>query len=125
MELTKENYLKLKESGKYTRPQMAGVFGIPDWKLKKWISSNNLGAKRPTIRNKRAFSKHSNSSDYWAGFLAADGCVDTKGRVRLYLQLSDADHLEKFADFVGSNHVINRNKERNRCSLEFTCRGNG
>lgn len=35
-ELTIENYLELKNSKLYTRP---GLFGIPEWKLKKWITA--------------------------------------------------------------------------------------
>lgn len=120
-ELTKENYLELKNSKLYTRPQMAGIFGIPDWKLKKWIAANNLGTKPPTLSKPRAFMEINKESSYWAGFLAADGCVDEKGRVRIYLQLSDSVHLEKFAKFVGSSHKINLDGSRNRCSLEFTC----
>lgn len=121
MELTKENYLKLKSSKKYTRPQMAGILGVPDWKLKRWIATNNLGNKRPILSNPRAFKENTKEAAYWAGFIAADGCVDEKGRVRFYLQLSDASHLEKFAKFVGSTHKLNKNTKRNRCSIEFTC----
>lgn len=123
MELNRENYLELVNSKKYTRPQMAGIFGIPDWKLKRWIASEGLGRKMPKVRNKRAFQdKSCPNANYWAGFIAADGCVDKKGRIRFYLQLSDREHLEKFARFVGSDHKINLNEERNRCSIEFVCR---
>lgn len=122
MELTKESYLKLKSTGNYTRPQMAGIFGIPDWKLKKWIAAENLGAIRPVVTNKRAFKEETKESAYWAGFLAADGCVDSKGRIRFYLQISDHKHLNMFADFVGSNHLVSLDEKRNRCSLEFTCK---
>lgn len=123
MELNKENYLKLKETGKYTRPQMAGIFNMPDWKLKKWIANNGMGAIKPVVKNKSVFkNRDCPKANYWAGFIAADGCVDTKGRLRFYLQLSDYQHLEKFASFVGSNHKINKDEKRNRCSIEFTCR---
>lgn len=120
-ELTVENYLELKNSKLYTRPQMAGLFGIPEWKLKRWISENNLGTKLPTIASPRAFKEFTPQSSYWAGFIAADGCVDEKGRLRFYLQLSDSTHLEKFAKFVESTHKINLDEKRNRCSIEFTC----
>ena len=122
MELTKENYLKLRDKKEHTRPQLASIFGIPDWKLKKWIASNNLGVKRPTLGKPRAFREETPEASYWAGFIAADGCVDDKGRVRFYLQLSDSTHLEKFARFVGSTHKLNLDSNRNRCSLEFTCK---
>lgn len=104
-----------------TRPQMAGEFGIPDWKLKKWIATNKLGAKIPKVLNPGAFKEITPENSYWAGFIAADGCVDSKGRIRFYLQLSDHQHLNKFADFVQSDHTISLDETRNRCSLEFTC----
>lgn len=100
---------------------MAGIFGIPDWKLKKWIATNSLGTKPPTVSKPSAFKEITPESSYWAGFIAADGCVDEKGRVRFYLQLSDHTHLQKFAEFVGSSHKINIDQKRNRCSLEFVC----
>ncbi len=121
MELNKENYLELRNTGKHTRPQMAGIFGISDSTLKRFISKNNLGKKLPIVKNKTVFREDTEQAAYWAGFLAADGCVDAKGRIRIYLQLSDVAHLEKFAEFVGSSHKINTNEERNRCSIEFTC----
>ena len=122
MELTKENYIKLRDAKTHTRPQMAKVFEVPDWKLKKWVANNDLGIKRPILGKPRAFQFETEYSSYWAGFIAADGCIDEKGRVRFYLQLSDSKHLEKFADFVGSTHKINLNVKRNRCSIEFTCK---
>jgi hypothetical protein len=122
MELTKENYIKLRDTKKYTRPQMAREFNIPDWKIKKWIAAEGLGITRPTLKNPRAFQHETRDSSYWAGFIAADGCVDEKGRVRFYLQLSDHNHLAKFAEFVGSTHKLNLDEKRNRCSIEFTSR---
>ena len=118
MEINLENYTKLKEQ-RLKRAEIAETFGIPEWKLKKLIANNGWGKKAPTLSNKRAFSEVTRESAYWIGFLAADGCVDEKGRVRVGLQRSDVSHLYKLAKFVGSTHKV---QERdNRCDLEFSC----
>lgn len=119
MEINLENYTRLKEQ-KLKRADIAKVFDMPEWQLKKLIAKNGWGKKLPTIINTRVFDVVNKESAYWIGFLAADGCVDDKGRVRVGLQRSDIGHLQKLAKFVGSSHTI---QERdNRCDLEFTCR---
>jgi hypothetical protein len=58
-------------------------------------------------------------SAYWAGFLAADGCVD-KNRIRLYLGIIDVGHLHKFKAFLKSRHKVAESTNYNRCSFEFS-----
>lgn len=113
-------YLELKQQG-LTRAVIAEQFGIPDWKLKKHIAINGWGTKKPTIENETAFDEYSEYSCYWAGFIAADGCVDSKNRVRIMLKYDDLDHLEKFKDYLKSTHTISVNTDKyNRCSFELT-----
>jgi hypothetical protein len=120
MEINYTNYIELKKTG-ISRAAMADIFEIPDWKLKKLIAANNWGIKRPTIGNESAFDDFSEESCYWAGFLAADGCVDFKNRVRIMLKYDDINHLEKFRNFLQSTHAISSNTEKyNRCSFELT-----
>lgn len=120
MELTHENYLELKKQ-KLTRAQIAEKFCIPDWKLKKHIQSQGWGRKVPKYQYNFIFDNLDESSAYWAGFLYADGCVDSKNRVRLMLQLSDIEHIRKFQQFCGAeDFTIVVSKDRNRASLEFT-----
>lgn len=120
MELTFENYTLLKNE-KLSRADIAARFGLPDWKLKKHIAANSWGKKSPVVSNTNAFDEYTPESCYWAGFLAADGNVDTKGRVRLMLKYDDISHLGKFREFMGSTHTIGSNTtEYNRCSFEFT-----
>lgn len=120
MEITFENYQELKEL-KLTRAQIAARFDIPEWKLKKHIATSGWGKSAPVVGNERFFETFSEESCYWAGFLAADGNVDYKGRVRLMLKYDDILHLEKFRKAIKSTHAISSNTEAyNRCSFEFT-----
>lgn len=113
-------YLELKRQG-LTRAKIAEEFGIPDWKLKKYVAQMGWGIKKPTIENESAFDEYDEYSCYWAGFLAADGCVDTKNRVRVMLKYDDIGHLEKLKTFLRSTHAISVNTDKyNRCSFEVT-----
>jgi hypothetical protein len=69
------------------------------------------------------FLKDSEESFYWAGFLAADGCIvsrkDYKSKIlELELGEKDLDHLLKFKDQIKSNHPIKekivKNKKKNK-----------
>lgn len=120
MELTQENYIVLKEQG-LKRCEIAKVFSIPEWKLKKHIAANRWGKVTPVIEFEDVFEGLDEYSCYWGGFLAADGNVDSKKRIRLMLQYDDIGHLEKFKELLGSTHMIASNTDQyNRCSFEFT-----
>lgn len=113
-------YLEFKQMG-MTRGQIATAFDIPDWKLKKLIAKNGWGKPPTTISNESLFDEYSEEACYWAGFLAADGNVDCKKRVRLMLKYDDIIHLEKFKACLGSTHSVSSNTDKyNRCSFEFT-----
>ncbi len=119
MEITFENYTELKLK-KLKRAEIAYALGIPEWKLKRIITANNWGAELPTL-NHNSFDVITKSSAYWAGFLAADGNVDSKNRVRLMLKYEDISHLVKFANFLGSTHKIQSNTTTyDRCALDIT-----
>jgi hypothetical protein len=67
--------------------------------------------------NSAAFdSPLSKEAAYWIGFLLADGCVIDRGsgntRIQLGLHIKDAEHVRKFARFIG----IDENRVR-----EFSC----
>ena len=66
-----------------------------------------------------AFSTYTPESAYWAGFIAADGCI-TGGYLKICLHYQDIDHLEKFKQFVKSTHKISSNTEKyNRAEIGF------
>jgi hypothetical protein len=120
MEINYTNYLEIKQTG-ISRAAMAEHFGIPEWKLKKLIAANSWGTKRPVIENENGFDEYTEESCYWAGFLAADGCVDNKNRIRVMLKYDDVNHLEKLKTFLQSTHTISINTDKyNRCSFEVT-----
>jgi hypothetical protein len=120
MELNYTNYLELKQLG-ITRAAIAEKFGIPDWKLKKHIALEKWGKTAPSIGAIDVFDDYSEQSCYWAGFIAADGNVDSKNRIRITLKYDDINHLEKFKEFLKSTHTVGSNTTKyNRCSFEFT-----
>lgn len=110
MEVTLDNYNKLKEQ-KLKRAEIAKEFGLSDGQIKKLISKNGWGKTKPEIANSHAFTDYSESSCYWAGFLAADGCV-TGGTVKVCLNYDDTAHIEKFRSFLGSTHSITSNTDK-------------
>lgn len=120
MELNLENYRILKDR-KLSRAEIASEFNMPEWRLKKHIANNKWGKVSPTIQFPEAFQELTEEACYWGGFLAADGNVDSKNRIRLMLKYDDIGHLQKFKEFLKSNHTISSNTTAyNRCSFEFT-----
>lgn len=66
---------------------------------------NKPNAKKYVIDD-TAFSKITEESAYWIGFLMADGSVRKTNQVQLLLAELDTNHIEKFRDFLKSNHPI-------------------
>ena len=55
---------------------------------------------------------------YWAGFIAADGHITSKYRLKITLSLKDLKHLQKFAKFVNCN-IVHINKYKNYCWISL------
>jgi hypothetical protein len=68
--------------------------------------------KRYSI-NDGVFAIDSRERDYWTGFLSADGNI-YNGAIRIELKKSDKKHIEKFRNFLESDHPIVYHKPRNR-----------
>ena len=96
--------------------------------------SQIMGISRSTIRN-RIYDKHYNCGDkkrydvdenffetpdpinsYWAGFLAADGCVHNN-MVSLEIHKKDERHLKKLCFLMKYNGVIGKRKNREMVSV--------
>lgn len=85
--------------------------------MNKAIKGGHL--EKTKIINPTCFSQYTAESCYWAGFLAADGCI-SNGSLYLCLHAQDLDHIQKFQQFVGSNHKISINTEDyNRAQTAF------
>lgn len=120
MEISTENYFSLKNK-KLSRADIASIFNLTENQLKKLITKNGWAKKLPIINNKYAFDSYDELSCYWAGFIASDGNIDLKNRVRIMLNYDDTAHLEKFRDYLQSTHAISSNTEKYyRSSFELT-----
>lgn len=103
--------------GGHSLAQVATLYGVSVQAI--WYHMRKLGEPRRTSgethsipMNHRAFDQHSETADYWAGFLLADGHValDKRGNAQPQIELSlstkDAEHVAKFKAFLGSGHQI-------------------
>lgn len=53
------------------------------------------------------FSTQTSESDFWAGFIAADGCIDEKkNQVRICLSVKDSYFIQYFKDWCQSSNKI-------------------
>jgi hypothetical protein len=117
MELNLENYSLLKNQ-RLKRVEIAEKFGLPEWKLKKIITQKGWGKPKPFIKFTDCFDIIDQYSAYWAGFLAADGCISDNNDLYLCLHSDDTAQVENFRDFLGSNHSIGVNTEKySRCTF--------
>lgn len=61
---------------------------------------------------------------YWAGFIAADGCVYQReghqGLIQISLNSIDLETLENFKRDIEATHLINFDKTKNHCSISIT-----
>lgn len=71
---------------------------------------NQKEAQRQYELDDTVFEEINEESAYWLGFLMADGCVSQKKNdsyvISLHVATKDKEHLEKFRDFLNSNHPI-------------------
>lgn len=108
----KQNYLELKSIRK-----VAKNFNISTETVR--CKLKNLGVlNKPLIRytcNDNLFSQDTPESFYWAGFIAADGCIKLHSKKYKYLSIGlaieDQNHLEKFKKIIEFNGPILRKKD--------------
>ena len=96
--------------------EIAGKMGISQWTVLAHLRKLGLRRnKRHHITRPDAFSTCSAGSCYWAGFLAADGCVSSENEVDVELGIVDAEHLRTLCGFVGRDETLwFRKRERMR-----------
>lgn len=83
----------------------------------KLNKNNNL---RKYYVNKECFKEYSYNSCYWAGFIAADGCVTDFGRLSISLKKDDIEHIDKFHYFT--NYSNKTKIYKNICSVSISCK---
>lgn len=69
--------------------------------------------------NNKVFDSYNEKSCYWAGFLAADGCIDVNGTIRIELAGVDKQHVYDFREFCESVHSISYNAAKNSYKVGF------
>ncbi len=68
---------------------------IPHYKAKRYYNCDH-----------NFFSKETEEAFYWAGFIAADGCVNIHNQITLTLGIKDREHLEKFKQSLNADYLI-------------------
>lgn len=117
---TEDNFLK-ENYGKITRTKIALALTKSDGSVKqrarKFHLTSNIHFKLYT-RNNNAFSNLTLESCYWAGFIAADGCINIKHpSLHICLSPKDLDQLDRFRIFVGYSGPLHHAKNGTNLSL--------
>ena len=93
--------------------------------VKKWLKEEGVklrpAARKPRLYtlNEDCFSSKTPESNYWAGFLAADGSIGKCNSVNLTIQQRDIKHLELYRDFIGSNAPFYHFEKHNTNKVEL------
>jgi hypothetical protein len=83
------------------------------------MKRNGFDVKKPILYdvNHNFFKEENEKSLYWAGFIAADGCV-RDNKLQIGLSSKDYKHIEKFTNDIGYNGPIRKfivkNSKRNQ-----------
>lgn len=87
------------------------------------LKGNPSKTRRKYTLNEDYFQIPNIENSYWAGFLAADGCIDSKRKFRIRLKLTEKDsaHLDIFKSQCNYSGKIYTFKQRGKkyCSLEI------
>jgi hypothetical protein len=87
----------------------------------KLKSNRSLTRKKINI-NLNFFSNPCENNSYWAGFIAADGCVHkSKNSISVILSEVDKTHLQKFVNNCGYGGEIKTNYKIRKC-LGYICK---
>ena len=89
-------------SGGLTMKEIGTKLDISHWTVLDRLKKSGVKKNTRHKVNHSVFSKPNVKNCYWAGFLAADGCVvSKKTQVEVELQYKDKAHLEKLCSFAG------------------------
>jgi DNA-binding CsgD family transcriptional regulator len=86
--------------------------------IKNRIKIRKTGPKRQIQINDLVFNEFNDSSCYWAGFFAADGCV-YGNEISLHLHSKDKNHIEKFGEFLYTDVQVKKSANQNSHYIKF------
>lgn len=130
-ELLEKEYAKLK-----SLKAVARKYGCDAGTIKRYMEKHNIPFNGPVRYecNHNFFSRDTEESFYWAGFIAADGSINKK-RLALHIGLSlkDLSLLEKFKNSIDAENPINQYLVKNskynpkwndtvKCEIEISSR---
>lgn len=92
--------------------------------IQRILKSNNIILrKKSPYKNKydvSFFDTFTDASCYWAGFIAADGCILDRDTVAIHLSEIDISHLQKLAKITKFTGKIEENKKNKSCRISFS-----
>jgi intein-encoded DNA endonuclease-like protein len=95
----------------------ASYFSVGKIKLKNFFIANDIPyqKKKRYLCDDDFFSRNTEDSFYWAGFIAADGNVSKDNDICIKLKSEDYLHLQKFKNAIKSDTIISftQNKQSN------------
>ena len=113
-----QKQLILDNFGKILMSEIVKITGVKYRSITKFLKNRGLKLtkeERSTLYyqrkkkyevNETFFSERTPESFYWAGFIAADGCIISKSRLQIKLSIKDINHLETFKTNIGYTGVI-------------------
>ncbi len=110
--IEKEDLLRLHFDEKLSKKEIAKIYKVSLFTIDKRFREYKLPSRRNTLWFNHDFFKDLNLLNcYWAGFIAADGCIyksKKSNSICLAIQLStkDLNHLERFKDDINWNGII-------------------
>jgi hypothetical protein len=76
------------------------------------VKAHSLNLKTLKKFNENMFETPNNLNSYYAGFIAADGCITDKNNLQIALQKSDSDFLKKFNSFMECSREIRYSEQQ-------------
>lgn len=112
------------ESGERST-DISEAIGAGTWVVRLALKKKGVKMRTPEEQprkhglNEDAFAEPTRDALYWAGFIAADGCI-FNNQLSISLQTRDRDHLVKFKEFVGYGKDPYKEKDREAYTIKFS-----
>lgn len=110
--VSNETIIKMYIEDNLTMKEIGTKLGISHWTVLDRLKRSGIRKNTRHKVNHSIFSVPNEENCYWAGFIAADGCIN-KNKVDIELQHSDSNHLKQLCLFAGRDDKL-WTRERNR-----------